>query len=50
LRSFFDHADRALSVYREGVMPLQAFEGLGSGNFCEFSAKDPFIVSLEGDR
>lgn len=31
-------------------MPLQAFEGLGSGNFCEFSAKDPFIVCLEGDR
>ena len=31
-------------------MPLQAFEGPGSGNFCEFSAKDPFIVTLEGDR
>lgn len=31
-------------------MPLQAFEGLGSGNFYEFSTKGPFIVCLEGDR
>ena len=31
-------------------MPLQAFEGLGSGNFCEFSTKEPVIVCVEGER
>ena len=30
-------------------MPLQASEGLGSGNFCEFSTKGVLLASVQGD-